>query len=149
SRPALNALRAAARAGDVREVMITGLDRAGRSLRDLLVLLDELSAAGGSVISLRESRDLTTPSGRLMVHLIGALAECEREMIKGRVRDGLARVKSTGRTRSGKAIGRPRREVDTARAQELRRQGYSWREIAQRLKVPVRTLRRAWQNPGA
>jgi putative DNA-invertase from lambdoid prophage Rac len=107
SRPALDELRRAAKAGEVRAVMIVGLDRLGRSLRELLVLLDELNAAGCAVISLREAIDLTTPTGRLLVHLIAALAEFERELIRERVRAGIARVRATGKTRSGRPIGRP------------------------------------------
>lgn len=75
----------------------------------------------------------------------------ERELIRDRVRSGLARVKATGRTRSGKAIGRPRRAVDLQVVTTLRSAGKSWREIAQALHVPRRTLTRAWaleQNPG-
>ena len=128
--------------------MVFGLDRLGRSLRDLLQLLDELVAAGCVVISLREAIDLSTPTGRLLVHLIASLAEFERCLIADRVRSGLARVKATGRTRTGKAIGRPRRDLDLGSIQELRAMGRSWRSIAQALKVPVRTLRRSpWQNP--
>ena len=84
--------------------MVVGLDRLGRSLRDLLVLLDELNAAGCVVISLREATDLTTPTGRLLVHSIAALAEFERELIRERVRAGIARVKATGTTRSGRPL---------------------------------------------
>jgi DNA invertase Pin-like site-specific DNA recombinase len=94
--------------------MVFALDRLGRSLRDLLLLLDDLAAAGCSVISLRESIDLSTPTGRLLVHLIAYLAEFEREIIRERVKSGIARVKATGRTRSGKAVGRPRRDFDRA-----------------------------------
>ncbi len=106
SRPALDELRRAAAKGEVRVVMVAGLDRLGRSLRDLLVLLDELTAAGCAVVSLRESIDLTTPSGRLLVQLIAAMAEFERSLIVERVRSGMARARAQG-TRSGKPIGRP------------------------------------------
>lgn len=63
----------------------------------------------------------------------------------------MARVKATGRTRSGKAMGRPRREVDVQAVHRLRAAGRSWRESAQALYVPRRTLTHAWaleQNPG-
>jgi len=80
----------------------SALDRLGRSLRDLLLLLDDLAASGCSVISLMKSIDLST--GRLLVHLIASLAGFERELILDRVRAGLARVKATGRTRSGRAV---------------------------------------------
>ena len=122
--------------------MVAGLDRLGRSLRDLLVLLDELPAAGCAVISLRESIDLTTPTGRLLVHMIAALAELERELIRERVRAGIARVMAAGRTRSGRPIGRPRRTVAAGAVARLRAEGRSWRSIAQALKVPRRTLER-------
>lgn len=145
-RPALDQLRGAARRGEVRQVLVFALDRLGRNSRDLLLLLDDLAACGCSVISLRESIDLSTPTGRLLVHLIASLAEFERELIRDRMRAGLARVKATGRTRSGRAIGRPRREVDLHAVHRLRAEGRNWREIAVALKVPTRTLHRAWQN---
>jgi DNA invertase Pin-like site-specific DNA recombinase len=94
------------------------------------VLLDEMNAAGYAVISLRESIDLTTPTGRLLVHLIAALAEFERALIRERVRAGIARVQATGRTRSGKPIGRPRREIDVEALKRLRAAGRSWHSIA-------------------
>ena len=146
SRPALDDLKRAAKAGDLRQVLIVGLDRLGRSLRDLLLLLDELSAAGCAVISLRESIDLSTPVGRLLVQMIGALAEFERELIRERVRAGIARVKATGKTRSGKPIGRPRRSFDIAVVKKLRASGRSWRQVAQALHVPRRTLERAFES---
>lgn len=148
SRPALDAMRAAAKRGEVRQVLVFALDRLGRSLRDLLVLLDDLTAAGCAVVSLRESIDLSTPTGRLLVHLISALAEFERELIRDRVRSGVARVKATGRTRSGRPTGRPRREVDTDRIAAMRGEGRSWREVAQALHVPRRTAERAFRAAG-
>jgi DNA invertase Pin-like site-specific DNA recombinase len=151
SRPRLDALKKAVQAGEVKMLMVFGLDRLGRSLRDLLVLLDQFAASGCALVSLRESIDMTTPTGRLLVHVIAALAEFERELIRDRVRSGLARVKATGRTRSGKAIGRPKRKVDGKMVEAMRQQGRSWRQISQALKVPRRTLVRtleAAQNPG-
>lgn len=75
---------------------------------------------------------------------MNALAEFEREVIRDRVRAGLARVKATGRTRSGRRVGRPRREVDLVAVHRLRAEGRSWREVAMALQVPRRTLTRAW-----
>ena len=69
------------------------------------------------------------PTGRLLVHMIAALAEFERELIRERVRAGIARVKATGKTRSGQPVGRPRRLVDVQAALALRSQGKSWREV--------------------
>ncbi len=150
SRPALDELRGEVRSGEVREVMAYALDRLGRSLRDLLLLLDEVAAAGCAVVTIREGIDLSTPAGRLQVQILGALAEFEREVIRERVRSGLARAKEAG-TRSGKAIGRPRRDLDVAAVHRLREQGKSWRQIAVALRVPTRTIVRtyktAWHNP--
>lgn len=143
SRPELDELKAAVNRGEMRSVMVFALDRLGRSLRDLLLLLDQLNAGGCGVISLREAIDLSTPTGRLLVHMIGALAEFERGIITERVRSGIARVQATGKTRSGKPVGRPRREVDVEAVNRLRAEGRSWRAIAQALKVPRRTLERA------
>ncbi len=142
SRPQLDALKKAARAGAVREVMVVGLDRLGRSLRDLLVLLDDLAAAGCSVVSLREGVDLSTPAGRLQIQILGALAEFERELIRERVRAGLDRARANG-TRSGRPIGRPRRAIDVSRARAMRAEGRSWREVAMALHAPRRTIERA------
>ena len=100
---------------------------------------------------MRESIDLSTPTGRPLVHLIASLAEFERELIRDRVRAGLDWVRATGRTRSGRAIGRPRRDVDLQAVAALRAAGRSWRDIAQALHVPRRTLTRTWaleHNPG-
>jgi DNA invertase Pin-like site-specific DNA recombinase len=97
------------------------------------------------VVSLRESIDLTTPTGRLLVHMIAALAEFERAIITERVKSGIARVKATGRTRSGRALGRPKREVDHDQVEQLRAQGKSWRQIAETLRVPRRTLVRTFE----
>jgi DNA invertase Pin-like site-specific DNA recombinase len=138
SRPALDALKKAARAGEVRQVMVFALDRLGRSLRDLLLLMDELTAAGCVVISLRESIDLSTPTGRLLVHLIAALAEFERELIRERVKAGIARVKATGKTRSGQPMGRPRRLVDVQAALALRSQAKCWSKNRFRLRLFAR-----------
>ncbi|NNB86329.1 recombinase family protein [Corallococcus exiguus] len=88
---------------------------------------------------------MTALTGRLLVHLIAALAEFERERIRERGRSGIQRVKATGRTRSGRSLGRPRRHVELGAVHRLRTEGQSWRDIAQALRVPVRTVRRAWQ----
>jgi hypothetical protein len=87
SLPALDELKHATRAGGVGQVMVVGVDRLGRSLRDLLVLLDDLAAAGCAGVSLREGVGLSTPAGRLQVQILGALAEFERELSVGQEND--------------------------------------------------------------
>ena len=151
SRPALDALRVAVKKGEVTEVMTTELSRLARDLRHLLLLLDELAAGGCAVVVLREGIDLSTPTGKLMTAIFGALAEFERSLIRQRITAGISKVKATGKSRSGRPLGRPRRAVDLAGLAELRRQGLSWRDCAVALKTPRRTLERAFtavaQNP--
>jgi DNA invertase Pin-like site-specific DNA recombinase len=143
SRPALDELRRRARGGEVRELLVTAIDRLGRTAGDVCVLLEELTGAGVVVHSLREGTiDVSTPIGRFIVQIITGLAEMEHGLITERVKGGIARAREHG-TRSGKAIGRPRRDVDVAKVRELREQGKSWRLIAQTLRVPRRTLERA------
>jgi DNA invertase Pin-like site-specific DNA recombinase len=148
SRPALDELRRAALKGEIRELMVTEMSRLGRDLVHLILLVDQLHAAGCSVVLLREGIDLTTPAGRMVGQFFGALAEFERSMIRERIKSGMAKVKATGRTRSGKPVGRPKRDVDGTAVERMRQAGQSWRDIARALKVPVRTARRAWQKAG-
>lgn len=151
SRPALDELRAAVKCREVSEVMATELSRLARDLRHLLLLLDELAAGACAVIVLREGIDLSTPTGKLMTAIFGALAEFERSLTRARIQNGIEKVRATGKSRSGRPLGRPRREVDLVRLAELRAQGLSWRDCAVSMKVPRRTLERALamaaQNP--
>src|SRR6478672_5536773 len=78
------------------------LDRLGRNLKHLITLLEELQALGVSFVSLSEGIDATTPAGKLQMHILGAIADFERERIEERVKAGLARAKAQGRR-----IGRP------------------------------------------
>ena len=90
--------------------------------------LSELEALGVAFVALRDNLDLSTPSGRLMFHVIGAMAEFERSLIQERVRAGLRNARAKG-TR----LGRPRMNVDAARIGRLRSQGRTVREIADEL----------------
>jgi DNA invertase Pin-like site-specific DNA recombinase len=103
-RPALDALLLAARRRKVDVVVSWRLDRLGRNLRHLVVLLEELSALGVAFVSLGEGIDCTTPAGRLQLHVLAALAEFERGRIRERVMAGLRRARA-----QGKRLGRPRR----------------------------------------
>src|SRR5579871_1319082 len=83
------------RDGDV--LVVTRLDRLARSTRDLLNLLDEISKRGAGFKSLADTwADTTTPHGRLMLTVLGGLAEFERELIKARTGEGRARAKAKG-----------------------------------------------------
>jgi DNA invertase Pin-like site-specific DNA recombinase len=104
SRPALDALMKAARRRRFDAIVVFRLDRLGRSLRHLIMLLDELQALGVAFVSRAEGLDCTTPAGKLQLHVLGAIAEFERGRIRERVMAGLQRAR-----REGKRIGRPRK----------------------------------------
>lgn len=144
SRPGLDALLADVDAGKVELVVVWKLDRLGRSMRHLLETLDRFTKAGVGFVSIRnDGIDTTTPAGRLMLHMLAAFSEFEREMIRERVQAGMDRIKRTGRTKSGRPPGRPRRPIDVAKVAELREAGKTWRTIAMSVGAPVRTIRDA------
>src|SRR5918992_5036301 len=105
-RPQLDRLVADAKRRRFDVLVCWRLDRLGRNLRHLILLLDELQALGVAFVSLAEGIDATTPAGRLQLHVLGAIAEFERARIQERVCAGLARVKA-----QGKRLGRPPSEV--------------------------------------
>src|SRR5712691_9403690 len=94
SRPALNRLMADAHHGRFDAVLVWKIDRFGRSLKHLVVSLAELGGLGVAFISFRDNLDLSTPSGRLMFQIIGAMAEFERALIQERVRAGLRNARN-------------------------------------------------------
>jgi DNA invertase Pin-like site-specific DNA recombinase len=96
SRPALDALLKDARRRKFDLLIVWKLDRLGRSLRHLILTLDELHALGVGFVSLTEALDTTTPAGRFQMQILGAVAEFERGMIRERVVTGLARAKAQG-----------------------------------------------------
>jgi DNA invertase Pin-like site-specific DNA recombinase len=134
SRPALNQLMADAKRGRFELVMVWKLDRLGRSLRHLVNTLAEFKALDISLVSLRESLDLTTPMGKAMFGMIGVMAEFERELIRERVSAGMRNAQSRG-----VQVGRPRLAVDD-RINELRASGLSYRRIASELGVSLPTV---------
>jgi DNA invertase Pin-like site-specific DNA recombinase len=132
SRPQLDSMMRLAKARKLDVIAIWKLDRFGRSLRHLVDALAELQAVGCAFVSLRDNLDLTTPAGRMMAHVIGAMAEFERELIRERVKAGLAHARSKGRIG-----GRPRvkreRDKDAKAIRRLRAEGQSYGEIAEEL----------------
>lgn len=113
------------------------LDRLFRSLKDLVSTLQQFSDLGIAFISLKEQIDMTTASGRLLTHLLGAFAEFEASLIKDRVNAGLAEAK-----RKGTRLGRPR-TVDAESVFILRRQNLSMSEIAKRLGISKASVHKA------
>lgn len=139
SRPGLNEALTKLKKGDV--LVVWRLDRLGRSLEHLIGLINEIGKQGAGFASLTESIDTTTAGGRLVFHMMGALAEFERGLIKERTKAGMAAAK-----RRGKHVGRPakltRQQVSHAR--ELIASGKESRgAVAELFGVDVKTLRRA------
>lgn len=95
-------LMAAARRREIDVVLVWRLDRWGRSVADLVSTLQELQHLGVGFVSLTEALDLTTPAGRAMAGLLAVFAEFEREILRERVRAGLAQARQNGKT-----LGRP------------------------------------------
>jgi len=110
-------------------IVIWALDRLARSLKHLLTMAEECKALGVDIVCLNQNIDTTLPAGRLTFHVLGAVAEFEREMLRERVKAGMAQAK-----RSGKRIGRPALRHFTARDIEQlksrRAQGASVRKLA-------------------
>ncbi len=119
-------------------VLVWKFDRFARSLKHLIDSLEEFRALGIDFISYTEGVDTTTPTGQLLFHVVGAVAQFERDLIAERVRAGLAHARAMG-----KHIGRPRAQVDVDAVTSLRKQGRSLREIARALNIPVSRVRRA------
>jgi DNA invertase Pin-like site-specific DNA recombinase len=138
SRPQLNRLMTDVHVRKFEVVLVWKIDRFGRSLKHLVNALADLDAYGVVFVSLRDNLDLSTPSGRLMFQIIGAMAEFERALIQERVRAGIRNARARGRR-----LGRPRIEVDAAQIARLRASGSSWREISERLGIGVGTACRA------
>ena len=107
-------------------------------MKHLVTSLAELDAYGIAFISLRDNLDLSTPSGRLMMQLLGAMAEFERALIQERVRAGLRNARA-----KGKRLGRPRVIVDASRIAAIRAQGRSWAAIKAEVGVSKGTAQRA------
>ncbi len=132
-RPQLDRLLEAARKRQVDLLIVWKLDRFGRSLKQLVMALEELSSLGIGFISYQDSLDLTTPQGRLMFHIIGSKAEFERELIRERVKAGIENAR-----RKGKRLGRkPIATIDIEKAIQLHTQDplLSIRGIAKKTRL--------------
>ena len=128
-RPALDQLMAHARRRKVDTVVVWRLDRFGRNLRHLITAIEELNAAGVSFVSMGENIDTASPTGRLLLGIMGSFAEFERERIRERIHAGLARAR-----RHGQKLGRKRQRIATSDLQRVA--GLSVREAARVLGVP-------------
>lgn len=128
----------AARRREIDVVLVWRLDRWGRSVTDLLATLQELEHLGVGFVSLTEALDLTTPTGRAMAGLLAVFAEFEREILRERVRAGLAHARQ-----NGKRLGRPATAaVHAKQVRKLHCAGVSKSEIARRLQIGRTSVRR-------
>jgi DNA invertase Pin-like site-specific DNA recombinase len=137
SRPELNRLMADAHRRWFDVVCVWRFDRFARSVSHLLRALETFKALGIDFVSFSEQMDTSTPAGKMVFTVLGAVAELERSLIAERVRAGLRNARA-----KGKRLGRPRKSLDRGRIAALRAQGAGWRAIAKELRVGVGTLYR-------
>jgi DNA invertase Pin-like site-specific DNA recombinase len=140
-RPALDKLITDCRKRLVDAVVVYRYDRFARSLRQLVNALEEFRALGIDFISLHEGVDTSTPNGRLVFGIFASIAEFERELIRDRVRSGLAAARA-----KGKRLGRPRANVDVAKIAKLRALGTPWRTISRQMGFGIGTLHKAFHR---
>jgi len=140
-RPELAKCLKALNAGDV--LVVWKLDRLGRSLRDLIALLDDLQARDVGFRSLTESIDTATPTGRTMWQMVGILAGFERSLMQERAQAGRAAAVARGVKLGRKPKLSP---PQVAHARKLLEQGERPGDVARLLKVSRRTVERALRN---
>lgn len=133
-RPQLDRLVADAHRRKFEVVIVWRFDRFARSVSHLLRALENFRSLGVEFVSLSEQVDTSTPTGKMVFIVLGAVAELERSLIVERVRAGLRNAKA-----KGKRLGRPNRPVDATQIAQLRAQGLTWRAVGKRLGVAPRT----------
>lgn len=138
SRPQLNRMMRDAHARRFDVVICWRFDRFSRSVSHLCRALETFNALDIQFVSMIEQVDTTTPTGKLVFTILGAVAEGERNLIAERVRAGLRNARAKGKT-----LGRPKKDVDVAQIETLRASGASWRTIAQTLGLSVGTVHAA------
>ena len=140
-RSGLDALMADARRGLFEVVVVWRFDRFARSVKQLVLALEEFRSLGIDFVAHQEALDSSTPIGKAMSTIIGAMAELERNIIRERVLAGIDHARRFG-TRSGQPMGRPPAVFNRDEAMQLRREGWSWREISRKLGIGATTIRR-------
>ena len=139
SRPELDRLMADAHRRRFDAVAVWKFDRFARSVSHLLRALETFKALGIDFVSLSEQVDTSTPTGKMVFTVLGAVAELERSLIAERVRAGIRNARA-----KGKRLGRPRVAVDSARIATLRAQGQSWGAIHRETGIAKGTAQRAF-----
>ena len=141
-RPALQEMIEAARKRRFDILIVWKLDRLSRSLKDLINTLDELGTCGVDFVSYDNNLDTSTPTGKLVFQIVGAVAEFEKDIIRDRVISGLANAKA-----KGKQLGRPTLPLHILnKAIELKAAGHSLRSIERKLGVGEGTIRKKLSN---
>lgn len=138
SRPRLDELMKAAHRGKFDVVCVWKFDRFARSVSHLLHALETFKATGIEFCSYSEQLDTSTPAGKMVFTVLGAVAELERSLIVERVKAGLRNAKA-----KGKRLGRPRRKVDAELIRRHRAAGLSWAKVAKATGVPRTICQRA------
>jgi DNA invertase Pin-like site-specific DNA recombinase len=136
-RPELDRLMADAHRRRFDAVVVWKFDRFARSVSHLLRALETFKVQGIEFVSFSEQLDTSTPAGKLVFTVLGAVAELERSLIVERVKAGLRNARA-----KGKRLGRPRKILDTKRIATLRAQGVGWKRIAAGMGVGVGTIYR-------
>lgn len=141
-RPAFTDMMNQARKRKFDILLVWKLDRLSRSLKDLINTLDELGHLGVDFISYDNNLDTSTPTGKLVFQIVGAVAEFEKDIIRERVKAGLENAK-----RKGKRLGRPPIPRATfQKAKKLRAKGLSFREIGRQLNIDEGTFRKRYKT---
>ena len=130
-RPMREELMRAARRREIDIIVVWKLDRWGRSVADLVSTLSELRELGVGFVSLTEALDFSTPSGRAMAGLLGVFAEFERDLIRERVKAGIANARAEGKPHGRPATARAK----AAEVQKLHKAGRNNSQIARELEM--------------
>ncbi len=144
SAQASTALMTDARRGHFDIVLVWRFDRFARSVKQLVLALEEFKSLHIDFVSHQEALDTSTPMGGAMFTIIAAMAELERSVIRERVVAGLDYARAHG-TKSGKPVGRPRvifRRDEVVRLRD--QEHYSWSRISRELKISMGTARRVY-----
>ncbi|WP_413289300.1 recombinase family protein [Bdellovibrio sp. HCB337] len=140
NRPGLKRLIALARGKEINVIVVVKLDRLFRSLKHLVSTLEELEQLGVQFISIRDQIDMTTATGRLMLHIVAAFGEFERGLIRERTIAGLVHAKA-----NGQKLGRPQVH-NKEEIVRLRLEGMTYREISKAMNVSIGTIANALKD---
>ena len=143
-RPALGLLMTGALKRRFDAILVVKLDRFGRSVHHLALMLKQLESAGVRFVAISQGidTDRSNPAANFLLHILAAVAEFERELIRERVKSGMEFARQ-----QGISVGRPVKVFRRDLAREMRANGSSWKELAHEFGVSIRTVRRAVVQP--